>query len=223
MIPLVSNRFGTFSFTTASAQCFENKTNQHLGDLEQITISINNIGLYPSWNCRKVRIKDVEKKTEYIFLVDEWFARRQDTQLSKTINVATKKQLTSFKYLFHEYFELFASNIWIWRILSPNHEGNLNRKERILILFMNIMLSAATMSMFFGKTKLETAEIENHNNNIFFLNIGRTIFVMFVSSVVTALINSVIEPLFRYSKHTYESYEVYKKDEDEDEQEEEEE
>lgn len=214
-IPLLSNRFGTFTFTTASAQSFEHKCAKHLGDLEQITLSINNVGLYPSWNCRKVRIKDVDQKKEYIFIVGKWFARKNVTDLAFTINVATIKQMKGFKFLFFEYFELFASNVWIWRILSPNHEGNLNRKERIILLYVKVILSACFMAMFFGKTKLETAESENANNNLFFLNIGRTIYVLFISSAVTSLISSIIEALFRYSKYVHETYQVYTKEDDE--------
>lgn len=211
VIPLQSNRFGTFCFTTASAQSFEHMADKHLGDLEQITLSISNGGLYPRWNCKKVRIKDVEKKKEYIFLVDKWLSGRQNEELTCTIDVATPEQLTSFKYLYFEYFELFASNVWVWRILSPNHEGNLNRKERIILLYMRIMISACTMSMFFGKTYLEIAESENENRNVFFLKIGRTLYVLFITSAISALIGSIIEALFRHSKYVHDDYEVYRK------------
>lgn len=152
----------------------------------------------------------MDSKKEYIFIVNKWMSNWENESTSYTIDVATRQQLRSFCYLFFEYFELFASNVWLWRILSPNHDGNLNRKERIILLYVKIMISACTMAMFFGKTSIKKAEEEEENPSLFFLNIARTLYVLFVSSVISTLISAIIEGFFRHSKFVHENYDVYK-------------
>lgn len=143
-------------------------------------------------------------------MVNKWFSARAEESITHTIDLATPAELKSFCYLYFEYFESFASNVWVWRILSPNHEGNLNRKERIILLYTRLMLSAAMMAMFFGRTALENVEEENENRNVFFLSLVRTLVVLFISSIISFPIGYVIEFLFRNAKFVHETYEVYK-------------
>lgn len=183
-IDLINNNEAYFKPNEETA--FFIKNVRHLGYLFHVRLTLDCFGKNPSWFCDFVKIYDIKRKEEWIFLVDDWFS------LNKSDGLLTRNVvLSSEESIMRSNFRKNLFNGFLWFRLNPLRKEEFY-KGHITYILITILATMTFNVIFLGKTILEKYEEEMEKFSHFYLD-SRSLKNILISGVSSLIIAEIVK------------------------------
>ena len=161
----------------------------------------DNSGANPSWYVNQVVIKDLETEEKWFFLCGRWLAvDKEDGKVETDIPLASKSDLSSFKYQFFTRVSksLGDGHLWLSVVTRPPHSP-FTRVQRLSCCICVLLCAMLAGAMFyqFGEKQEDTVKFGPLRFSLKQLLIGVQ------SAVVVVPLNLLIVAIFRNIKLPY--------------------
>lgn len=161
----------------------------------------DNSGDNPSWYVNQVVIRDLETEEKWYFLCGRWLAvDKEDGEVEIDIPIASKSDLSSFKYQFYTRVSksLGDGHIWLSVVTRPPHSP-FTRVQRLSYCICVLLCAMLAGAMFyqFGEKQEDTIKFGPLRFSLKQLVIGVQ------SAVVVVPLNLLIVSIFRNIKLPY--------------------
>ena len=188
-------------FARASINNFIISLPDNLRSPIMIKIWHDNEGSNPSWYVNQVVIKDLETDEKWYFICNRWVAvDKEDGELEVDIPLASKKDLSSFKYQFSTRVSksLGDGHIWLSVVTRPPHSP-FTRAQRLSCCVCVLLCAMLAGAMFyqFGEKQEDTVKFGPLRFSLKQLVIGAQ------SAVIVVPLNFLIATIFRNIKIPY--------------------
>lgn len=168
-----------------------------LGKLKQLRIWHNNKGSNPSWFLQRVMVRDLQTDTKTWFVNLRWLAVEEDDgQIDRTLQTATKEELTNFNLLFSTEARknLTDNHLWFSVVARPP-KSTFTRVQRLSCCLSVILTTMLANAMFYQVGDESSSGTSIHVGPFSFsikqISIGIT------SSLVVLPINIIVVTIFR--------------------------
>ncbi|KAL9952359.1 hypothetical protein ACROYT_G039604 [Oculina patagonica] len=197
--------FDTYSnkmlFARASINNFIVSLPDNLHSPIMIKLWHDNSGDNPSWYVNQVVIKDLETEEKWYFLCSRWLAvDKEDGNVEVDIPLASKSDLSSFKYQFYTRVSksLGDGHIWLSVVTRPPHSP-FTRAQRLSCCICVLLCAMLAGAMFyqFGEKQEDTVKFGPLRFSLKQLVIGVQ------SAVIVVPLNLLIVAIFRNIKLPY--------------------
>ncbi|ESP00683.1 hypothetical protein LOTGIDRAFT_157972 [Lottia gigantea] len=189
---------------TGSVMTFIMTSDIQLDELQFLRIWHDNSGEYSAdWLFNKMIVEDLETRKRSIFVCNRWLSvGKDDGLIDRIVPISAKKDLT-FTHLFSEHARNNAtdSHLWLSVVFRPNR-STFTRAQRVSCCICILFLTMITSAMFFRSSNVDTDE-ETVKDELVLGPLrfsAYTIWVSFVSILITVPPSMVIVYLFRYSR-----------------------
>ncbi|EDO41253.1 predicted protein, partial [Nematostella vectensis] len=138
-------------FARGSTNTFYLYLPKNLGPVYKIRIWHDNEGRNPAWFLREVTITDVSKNMQWHFLCNKWLAlEKGDGEIETEISAAEKKEIQSFKNVFHSRVSrsLADSHLWASVFMRPP-QTVFTRVQRLSCCLSILFATMVTNAMFY--------------------------------------------------------------------------
>lgn len=177
-----------------------------LGSLLAITLAHNSSGRHPSWFCDWVRIRDVRRNDEWLFLVRRWLSLAVGFQAQCTCAPIDERAYRSRWLRFRWHVRQLLVNKSIWYSLLLNNSSNagrtamITRTQRVAVAAVSLVCSLLTNVMFFGRTEEETVEQEQRQQYARLTASVRLIVVAVQSAIIALILTWAVNLLLMWSR-----------------------
>lgn len=168
-----------------------------LGKLKQLDIWHNNKGEDPSWFLQRIMVRDLQSDKKTWFVNLRWLAVEEDDgQVQRTLQPATKEELTNFGLLFSTEARknLTDNHLWFSVIARPA-KSTFTRVQRLSCCLSVILTTMIANAMFYQTGDESSTGTSIHVGPFSFsvkqISIGVT------SSMVVLPVNIIIVTIFR--------------------------
>lgn len=190
-------------FARASINNFIVSLPDNLHSPIMIKIWHDNSGSNPSWYVSQVVIKDLETEEKWYFLCNRWLAvDKEDGEVETDIPLASKSDLSSFKYQFSTRVSksLGDGHIWLSVVTRPPHSP-FTRAQRLSCCICVLLCAMLAGAMFyqFGEKQEDTVKFGPLRFSLRQLVIGAQ------SAVIVVPLNLLIVTIFRNIKIAYDN------------------
>lgn len=173
----------------------------------------DNSGSSPSWYINQVVIKNLETEEKWYFLCGRWLAvDKEDGKVEVDIPLASKNDLSSFKYQFYTRVSksLGDGHIWLSVVTRPPHSP-FTRAQRLSCCVCVLLCAMLAGAMFyqFGEKQEDTVNFGPLRFSLKQLQIGVQ------SAVIVVPLNLLIVAIFRNIKPPYSNNEKSNQDDSE--------
>lgn len=168
-----------------------------LGKLKQLRIWHNNKGSNPSWFLQRVMIRDLQTDTKTWFVNLRWLAVEEDDgQIDRTLQTATKEELTNFNLLFSTEARKNLTDNHLWfSVLARPPKSTFTRVQRLSCCLSVILTTMVANAMFYQVGDESSSGTSIHVGPFSFsikqISIGIT------SSMVVLPVNILVVTIFR--------------------------
>lgn len=162
----------------------------HLGYLFEIYLSLDCFGKNPPWFCDFVKIYDIQRKEEWIFLVDRWFSLTKSDGLTNRVCVLSSKESIVRSNLIKN-----LSNGFLWFRFNE-----IFKREKLTFIVITVLSTMTFNVIFLGKTYLENYEEEIEKFKSFSLGLKNLINILI--SGISSLVIAEIVKFMIYSRNT---------------------
>ena len=185
-------------FARASINSFTVSLPDNLHSPIMIKLWHDNSGTNPSWYINQITIKDLETEEKWYFLCRRWLAvDKEDGQVEVDIPVASKSDLSSFKYQFYTRVSksLVDGHIWLSVVTRPPHSP-FTRAQRLSCCVCVLLCAMLAGAMFyeFGEKQNDTIKFGPFRFSVKQLVIGVQ------SALIVVPLNLLIVTIFRNIK-----------------------
>lgn len=185
-------------FARASINNFVVSLPDNLHSPIMIKLWHDNSGDNPSWYVNQVVIKDLQTDEKWYFLCGRWLAvDKEDGEVEMNISVASKSDLSNFKYQFYTRVSksLGDGHIWLSVVTRPPHSP-FTRAQRLSCCICVLLCAMLAGAMFyqFGKKQEDTVKFGPLRFSVKQLLIGVQ------SALVVVPLNLLIATIFRNIK-----------------------
>jgi len=167
----------------------------------RLALGIGRNGRYPSWYCRSITVVDLELNVQQLFLVDSWIERGH-THFMRSKYFTMGPYRKTPKYTWCQRLRLRIEQLYVsWFMINPitgpwqsNVGGiTMNRFERSCVWICNTAVTLAVVSLYFGKSTVESIQEETRQNIEHSLQITVVIVLAFYAFVICLCIHFVFE------------------------------
>jgi len=170
----------------------------------------DNSGSSPSWYVNQVVIKNLETEEKWYFLCSRWLAvDREDGKVEVDILLASKSDLSSFKYQFYNRVSKSLGDchihVWLSVVTRPPHSP-FTGAQRLSCCVCVLLCAMPVGAMFyeFGEKQEDTVK---------FGPLRKQLLIGVQSTVIVVPLNLLIVAIFRNIKPPYSSNETYHQEE----------
>ncbi|PFX27651.1 Polycystic kidney disease protein 1-like 2 [Stylophora pistillata] len=194
-------------FARASVNSFTVSLPDNLNSPLMIKLWHDNSGAYPSWYVNQITIKDLETDEKWYFLCGRWLAvDKEDGEVQVDIPVASKSDLSSFKYQFYTRVtnNLVDGHIWLSLLTRPPHSP-FTRSQRLsccVCVLLSAMLAGA-MFYQFGEKQNDTFKLGPFRLSV------KQIVIGVQSALIVVPLNLLIVTIFRNIKVPYDHMKTF--------------
>ncbi|KAH8353546.1 hypothetical protein KR084_011711 [Drosophila pseudotakahashii] len=169
----------------------------------RLALGIGRNGRYPSWYCRSITVVDLELNVQQLFLVESWIVRGHTKFMrSKYFTMGSYRKTPKYTWcqrLRQRIEQLYVS----WFMISPmtgpwqSNVGGIimNRFERTCVWICNTAVTLTVVSLYFGKSTVESIQEETRQNIENELKVPLVIALAFYAFVLCLIIHFVFEVL----------------------------
>ena len=204
-LPLFDSYRNKKLFARASINTFVVSLPDSLHSPIMVKLWHDNSGSSPSWYVNQVVIKNLETEEKWYFLCGRWLAvDKEDGKVEVDIPLASKSDLSSFKYQFYTRVSksLGDGHIWLSVVTRPPHSP-FTRAQRLSCCVCVLLCAMLAGAMFyqFGEKQEDTVNFGPLRFSLKQLQIGVQ------SAVIVVPLNLLIVAIFRNIKPPYGSNE----------------
>ena len=185
-------------FARASFNNFIVSLSQDLGEITKIKIWHDNSGSNPSWFVRQIVVKHADSNQKWYFICDRWLAvDKQDGEVQAEFNVADKRTLSAFKFLFSSRVSISLGDGHLWlSVVTRPPQSPFTRAQRVSCCLAVLLSAMVASAMFyqFGKKQEDTFKLGPLRFSV------RQIIIGIESALVVVPINLLIVTIFRKVK-----------------------
>ncbi|EDO38168.1 predicted protein, partial [Nematostella vectensis] len=151
VIPLSDRYSKRRLFARASINTFTVSLSNDIGPVTSLKLWHDNYGSNPSWFIHQVVITNLETDSKTYFVCNRWLAvDKGDGQLEGEFKVASKKELSSFKYQFYSRLSrnLGDGHLWLSVVTRPPHSP-FTRAQRLSCCLSVLYCAMVASAMFY--------------------------------------------------------------------------
>ena len=198
-------------FARASINTFVVSLPDSLHSPIMIKLWHDNSGSSPSWYVNQVIIENLETEEKWYFLCSRWLAvDKEDGKVEVDIPLASKSDLSSFKYQFYTRVSksLGDGHIWLSVVTRPPHSP-FTRAQRLSCCVCVLLCAMLAGAMFyqFGEKQEDTVKFGPLRFSLKQLLIGVQ------SAIIVVPVNLLIVAIFRNIKPPYSDNEKSRQEE----------
>ncbi|XP_070067549.1 uncharacterized protein [Drosophila takahashii] len=169
----------------------------------RLALGIGRNGRYPSWYCRSITVVDLELNVQQLFLVESWIVRGH-TKFMRSKYFTMGSYRKNPKYTWCQRLRQRIEQLYVsWFMISPitgpwqSNVGGIimNRFERTCVWICNTAITLTVVSLYFGKSTVESIQEETRQNIENELKIPLVLVLAFYAFVICLLIHFVFEVL----------------------------
>ncbi|XP_041674587.1 LOW QUALITY PROTEIN: uncharacterized protein LOC108105728 [Drosophila eugracilis] len=167
----------------------------------RLSLGITRNGRYPSWYCRSVTVLDLELNIEQLFVVERWIERGHTHFMrSKYFSFGAYHKFP--KYTWCKRFRIHVEKLYVsWfminAITGPWHTDvggiTMNRFERTCVLICKTATTLAVVTLYFGKSTVESIQEETRQNIDHNLKMSLVAALAFYAFIVGTIIHFLFE------------------------------
>ncbi|XP_048586151.1 polycystic kidney disease protein 1-like 2 isoform X1 [Nematostella vectensis] len=200
VIPLSDRYSKRRLFARASINTFTVSLSNDIGPVTSLKLWHDNYGSNPSWFIHQVVITNLETDSKTYFVCNRWLAvDKGDGQLEGEFKVASKKELSSFKYQFYSRLSrnLGDGHLWLSVVTRPPHSP-FTRAQRLSCCLSVLYCAMVASAMFY--------QFGDKTNSTKTLKVGslrlslRQLVIGLQSAIVVVPVNVLIVAIFRNVK-----------------------
>ena len=183
-------------FARASISTFSIALPESLGPLITVRLWHDSSGSNPSWFVNQVVVQDLHTEEKWYFICSRWIAvDKGDGEVEATFPVASKPELSAFKYQFYSRVtkNLGDGHLWLSVLTRPPHSP-FTRAQRVsccVCILVTAMLAGAMFYQFGEEDSGPTVKVGPLRLSVKQLVIGVQ------SSMIVVPINLLIATIFR--------------------------
>lgn len=193
-------------FRRGTEDNFMIRTEKSFGNIESVDLWIECKGREPSWFCDWIRIRDIDKKEDWIFPVGQWFTTviGSNPQTRHSANLTTEEDFHRKTNLFKLHFRHLLTDRFMWySIWMPFPRSPFTRKQRLLVAMASLATSMMTNVMFFGQTTTDNVEDENELYGKLIIAF-RVVSIIGQSMVISFVLGFALALLFKWTRRNQE-------------------
>lgn len=177
------------------------RTEKAFGQIESVDVWIDCKGREPSWFCDWIRVRDLEQREDFLFLVGQWFSTvlGSNPQTRHSITLMTEADFHRKRNLFKLHFRHILTDRFMWySIWMPFPRSPFTRKQRVLVAMASLTTSMMTNVMFFGQSTANNVEDENEQYSKVVVAL-RVLSIIGQSMLISLVLGFVLTFLFKWT------------------------